>query len=127
MTVEMRDNCPGCGAGVGQLHDAGCEVEPCPYCGRQVVSCSCPASSRDVMPMDDRLPWDGYWPGAKECVAFGWFVRRVPPPPGSKAVIAWVRCGPDEPGASPDLNRLRAGDEARWSRCRKRWVLRRKT
>ena len=33
--------CPDCGAGPGELHVPGCEVEQCPACGGRVISCDC--------------------------------------------------------------------------------------
>ncbi|MDD3619153.1 MAG: hypothetical protein RBR09_00925 [Desulfobulbaceae bacterium] len=36
-----RDICPGCHAATGELHELGCPVELCPWCGGQLVYCSC--------------------------------------------------------------------------------------
>ena len=33
--------CPACHAGTGELHELGCPVELCPWCGGQLVQCSC--------------------------------------------------------------------------------------
>lgn len=35
------DICPACQAGTGELHELGCPVEVCPWCGGQLVHCSC--------------------------------------------------------------------------------------
>jgi len=35
------DICPACHAGTGELHELGCPVELCPWCGGQLVYCSC--------------------------------------------------------------------------------------
>ena len=33
--------CPACHAVTGELHELGCPVELCPWCGGQLVHCSC--------------------------------------------------------------------------------------
>ena len=33
--------CPACHAETGELHELGCPVELCPWCGGQLVQCSC--------------------------------------------------------------------------------------
>lgn len=40
-TADNRP-CHDCGALQGQLHVVGCDVEECPACHRQAISCSCP-------------------------------------------------------------------------------------
>jgi hypothetical protein len=108
MSIDS-ESCPDCGAGRGEVHRAGCDVEQCPYCGRQLISCACARR----LPLDDRMPWTGVWPGAAECRELGWFARLVPG-------TGWVPCAPKEPGAVEDLNRLAVA--ARWDRKRKRFV-----
>ncbi len=109
---EMQnEQCPNCGVDPGQYHVPGCDVERCPYCGGQLISCRCD----DVPPLDDRMPWTGEWPGVAECREFGWYAT-----PGPRG---WVPCGQDEPGlVMEDLNRLHA--QARWDRRNKRFVMR---
>jgi len=35
------DVCPACHAAIGEVHELGCPVELCPWCGGQLVHCSC--------------------------------------------------------------------------------------
>ena len=106
MIIDIN-TCTHCGAQQGEFHRDKCDVEPCPACGRQLVSCSCANKSPD-----DRILWSGSWPGVEECLEFGWYGREGP--------AGWIRCDSHKPGAEPDLNRLRS--EARWDRSRGRFV-----
>jgi hypothetical protein len=103
-------NCPDCGARPGTLHHPDCDVERCPSCGGQFISCDCPDRLKSR-----RLPWTGEWPGEAECREFGWYARLVPG-------VGWVPCHADDPGAGPDLNRLYA--DAEWDRLTGRFVRR---
>ena len=40
--------CHDCDAHAGELHQAGCEVEECPACHRQAISCGCDAFGGDA-------------------------------------------------------------------------------
>lgn len=35
--------CPNCGAEPGHYHHVGCDLERCPRCGQQMLSCGCDA------------------------------------------------------------------------------------
>jgi hypothetical protein len=111
--VLRQSECPDCHVAVGERHKRGCDVEPCPYCGGQLLSCEHYCFGTVELPsLDDRMVWTGEWPGIEECREFGWY---------SKAVLGgWVACAKDDPEASEDLNRLRK--EAQWNRSKKRWV-----
>jgi hypothetical protein len=67
-------NCPGCGVPPGSEHRPDCDVEPCPNCGQQLVSCPCP---RDVVG-HRRLPWPGERPGDDLFWAFSGFPEFDP-------------------------------------------------
>src|ERR1700676_654309 len=112
--TSTSNHCPDCGAGVGQLHSIGCDVERCPYCGGQLISCTCDGLGIDEVPDDDRIPWTGVWHGVEEARNFGWFVK-----PGPKGK-GWVPCSKDDPEATEDLNRLHV--ESKWDRKKKRFV-----
>jgi len=41
--LEMPDRCHDCGAKVGEIHHRNCDMEKCPVCGRQFITCPhCP-------------------------------------------------------------------------------------
>ncbi len=40
---EPNSTCHDCGEGQGQYHHEGCDVERCPCCGGQLISCDCGA------------------------------------------------------------------------------------
>jgi hypothetical protein len=137
----MSRPCPDCGVQPGSLHESGCDVEPCPRCGGQMISCRC---IYEVCGMDyenleqlypniynhgatpamqerwerewghRRMPWTGTWPGVVECHEYGLWCKMVDG-------RGWVPCGQDEQGASEDLNQLIK--VCYWDRDAQRWVL----
>lgn len=38
----FNGRCPDCNVKVGEFHHPGCDIEECPRCGRQLLSCDCP-------------------------------------------------------------------------------------
>src|SRR5262249_55224737 len=111
--------CHDCGARPGEYHRLGCDVERCPRCGFQLLTClmgGCPESMPGEPwppPLDDREVWTGEWPGERECREFGWYCRMDP----DKGLQP---CEANAPGADTDLNRLFA--EAEWDRRERRYV-----
>lgn len=106
---ELREHCPDCGAGIGDLHLDYCDVERCPDCGGQMLSCCCEGDIE--MP---RLPWTGLWPGVAECREFGWYSKLI-------TGQGWTTCSKDDPEASENLNRLYV--DAVWDKNKGRFVL----
>lgn len=40
-SVDRAGRCGDCGAGGGGFHHLGCDLERCPSCGWQLISCDC--------------------------------------------------------------------------------------
>lgn len=113
-------NCPDCGVKPGEFHQGGCDVERCPMCGGQRISCGCNyrfcGMDLDTFYLAHRAPWSGEWPGKLECREFNWWSKMV-------TGRGWVSCSKDDPEAHENLNRLGEG-ECRWDIDRQRFVLR---
>ena len=39
--APSRYRCGDCGVARGGLHHLGCDMQPCPCCGGQLISCGC--------------------------------------------------------------------------------------
>lgn len=44
--IEKGARCGDCGARFGYYHHPGCDMEACPKCGNQLLSCDCSVSGR---------------------------------------------------------------------------------
>lgn len=85
--------CPDCAVLPGENHVPGCDVERCPACRGQALSCGCGWDGHTPPP----LPWTGTWPGEREAADLGWFCVMTDE--------GWCQVPPGYPGARPDLNR----------------------
>lgn len=103
-------DCPDYGVKPGELHDPGCDAEPCSACGCQAISCGCKLEEYTDLP---RVPWSGIWPGVAECVEYGLFCVWV-------EGFGW-KDWDGEPDASPSLTLLH--QVGRWDRDRQRWFV----
>ena len=52
----LHDHCSDCGTPAGQLHHPGCDMEDCPNCGWQAISCACMYNSSEEE-LDDEEKW----------------------------------------------------------------------
>jgi hypothetical protein len=41
MKMSERETCHDCGVKEGELHQPGCDMERCPFCGGQLITCDC--------------------------------------------------------------------------------------
>lgn len=96
MNKKNLPNCPDCNVKVGEIHQDGCDLERCPSCGGQLLSCSC---ADDEVSKFKPIPWEGEFPGLAECRKFGLYCKMV-------SGTGRVTCNKNEPGAEEDLNRL---------------------
>lgn len=96
--MRYRECCPDCGVLPGNQHGIGCSIEPCPLCGGQYISCECDPDDLGYNEFPPVL-WNGEIPRIKECREYGLYARLI-------SGRGWVKCGPDEDGASLDINRL---------------------
>ena len=139
--LDRKPNCPDCGVKPGKLHKSGCDVEHCALCGNQVITCGCiyrengmdrarlenehpdiyfngatnamyKVLAKKVAQVGGPVPWTGTWPGAAECMEFGWFCKWVDGPAGRWPLGSWSKCAATDPDATPDLNRL--ATDGRW-------------
>ena len=45
--IKASDDCGDCGCPAGTYHHPGCDMESCPKCGGQLISCGCLADGDD--------------------------------------------------------------------------------
>jgi ribosomal protein S27AE len=58
-----REACGRCGALEGTFHSYGCDLEACPFCGDQLISCACAFETLGIATLLDAVetapyPWD---------------------------------------------------------------------
>ena len=109
---DLREYCPDCGVSIGEEHLDYCDIERCPACGFQYISCDCADEAvEDLL----RIPWTGHFPGTVECREYNLYAKRVPGRPG------WTPCSKNDEGASEDLNLLCT--KGTWDAAKQKWVM----
>lgn len=38
---DLPERCPDCAVHLGNVHHSGCDIEMCPHCERQLLTCEC--------------------------------------------------------------------------------------
>lgn len=141
--LEVRLDCPGCGATTGETHRPGCDIERCPFCGRQMLQDTCcyeyfgitvstmeeehPDIYENGLPEEMEatyeqflcphlLKWDGVWPGVRECREYNLWSKWTD--------HGWETCDADDPDAREDLNEL--ARRSTWDTEAKRYMIIRK-
>lgn len=60
------NTCCDCGAQEGHLHDFGCDMERCPFCGWQLISCDCCYRELKLFDKNGQLPAELYLHGLND-------------------------------------------------------------
>ena len=119
--------CPDCQVEPGTRHENGCDIARCKVTGQQHFQCEGEEHSFKGRVYGEHpgecLPtlWTGRWPGDEECEEFGLFVTME----SVKAPPWFIKCGPDHPDRTPDLNELglmAAKGEVAWDSDRERYM-----
>lgn len=92
-------NCGDCGCAEGELHDLGCDMERCPKCGGQLISCDCAYDflfpNRDKSAPLKGLPVDVYEKGIPSHLWVKWLAEldRIGRVPWIRYPNVCARCG----------------------------------
>lgn len=81
--MANTDDCPDCGASVGEAHDLSCAVNQCRLCGDYVQRCGCiPPETEDradyfetVEANGGPLEWPGKTPDMPDTNAYVWDIE----------------------------------------------------
>ncbi len=118
MTFNEEPRPCSCGAAIDEQHHDWCDIARCAATGQQLIQCAGEEheykgrtyGEHEGACESDR--WTGFYPGTLEAVERGWFSVF-------HGLRGWVRCGPDDPDARPDLNRVHS--ELHWNPATQRY------
>lgn len=95
--VTEQARCHDCGCAEGEIHMFGCDMERCPFCGRQLLSCRCIYEQLHLVDKTrykaatSYLPPDVYYKGVTDQQEAKWL--RILNRKGRIPYIRWpVRC-----------------------------------
>lgn len=135
--MNNKTKCPDCYIDPGELHELGCDVETCPRCGLQQISCDCIYEVNGVDPSmlsrevysngplpymwkqwdvewkNRRIPWAGQTHMSIAAKRFGWYVVWTE--------NGWCPCSIDTPGAVGDVTRVLI--YGHWDRSKGDWYV----
>lgn len=116
-TNNKPKTCGDCGTIEGDVHEYGCDMERCPFCGEQLIACDCCYTALMLIDKSQHdestcyLPPEIYRDGLTEDQRYAWFVLLE-----TKGRIPWIsypntccRCGKLWPDmfkvSNPEWNR----------------------
>ena len=70
----MSKTCHDCGVKEGQIHELGCDMERCPFCSYQLISCNC---CYEQLGIDCSEGTDVYYNGLNEQQEIQWEQTRL--------------------------------------------------
>ena len=59
--ISKRERCGDCHALEGENHELGCDLEQCPFCGGQLISCDCCYEILNIdgrLTLEQRMQWE---------------------------------------------------------------------
>jgi len=104
--------CQDCKVSPDKIHKSNCDVETCPLCGLQLLTCGCDLTR---VSDNDRIPWSGETHGCKDCREYDLWATFV-------KGRGWIPCDKRERGATEDLNTLMSSPDFEWNQKEKRWM-----
>lgn len=107
--------CPDCNVEVGEVHTDHCDIETCPECGTQRMSCGCTSE----LPA---IPWKGKCEYVVAADEYGLYCYEDSAGYGKPEMnYGHIPCSKDHPEAHLDLNRV--GDDCTWDKGQQKWVM----